>query len=62
MIRLLIVLAIVVLATLYLNGRDRELQKPEQQYMEQTGKAKVLEQQMQEQAAQQLRNIDENTR
>lgn len=62
MIRLLIVLAIVLLATLYLNGREGEPQKPEQQYMEQTGKAKALEQQMQEQATQQLRTIDENTR
>ena len=62
MIRFLIVLAIVLLATLYLSGGEGEFKKPEQQYMEQTGKAKALEQQMQEQAAQQLRNIDENTR
>ncbi|MBK8306833.1 MAG: hypothetical protein IPL00_06840 [Gammaproteobacteria bacterium] len=62
MIRLLIVLAIVVLATLYLNGREGQVQKPEQQYMEQTDKARALELQMQEQAAQQLRTIDENTR
>ncbi|MBK6286489.1 MAG: hypothetical protein IPJ33_10625 [Gammaproteobacteria bacterium] len=61
MIRLLIVLAIVVLATLYLNGREGQVQKPEQQYMEQTDKARALELQTQEQATQQLRTIDENT-
>ena len=61
MIRLLIVLAIVVLATLYLNGREGQVQKPEQQYMEQTDKARALELQTQEQPTQQLRTIDENT-
>ena len=61
MIRLLIVLAIVALATLYFNAREGEARKPEEQYIEATDKARALELQVQEQAAQQLRDIDAHT-
>jgi CHASE3 domain sensor protein len=59
MLRLLIVLAVVLLAAAYLSMReprdpDAEVVAPQQQL----GKARGLERQMQEQAAQQLKDID----
>jgi CHASE3 domain sensor protein len=59
MLRLLIVLAVVVLAAVYLSMRESpetaaDAVVPQQQL----DKARALEQQMQQQAAQQLKDID----
>ena len=65
MIRLLIVLAVVILAAFYMNYNsprdDGEATSPEQQYEQATGEAQALEQQMQHQAQDQLDAIDAGT-
>ncbi|MBP6382914.1 MAG: hypothetical protein KA321_09495 [Pseudomonadales bacterium] len=65
MIRLLIVLAVVILAAFYMNYNsprgDGKASSPERQYQQATGEAQALEQQMQQQAQGQLDAIDAGT-
>ena len=65
MIRLLIVLAVVIFAAVYMNYNSPrgggEATSPEQQYEQATGQAQALEQQMQQQTQSQLDAIDAGT-
>ena len=61
MSRLLIVLAVLVVALALVWSRQRSAEEtaaPEQVYLEQTRKARELEQQMQQQVDRQLEQID----
>lgn len=62
MIRLLIVIAVIGLLLSFLFQRNAEEAKPEVLYQQQTRQAEALEQQLQDQARQQLESIDEETR
>ena len=61
MIRLLIVLVVIALATVFLVMRNGKDQKPEVIYQQNVDTAKAVEQQMQDQAKQQLQDIDKAT-
>lgn len=66
MIRLLIVLAVVILAAFYMNynsprGAGGQAASPEELYEQNASEAKALEQQMQQQAHSQLDAIDAGT-
>ena len=62
MIRLLIVLAVVIFAAVYMNYNSphggRDTASPEQQYEQAAGQAEALGEQMQQQARTQLDAID----
>jgi hypothetical protein len=64
-IRLLIVLAVVIFAAIYMNYNaprgGGEAASPEELYEQNAGQAKALEQQMQQQAQGQLDSIDAGT-
>jgi hypothetical protein len=61
MIRLLVVLAVLALAYMYFSGgadKDGKPLKPEEQYHQQEQRVEDMEKQLQQQAEQQLKEID----